>query len=122
MPALSALSGMAMWLAISASPSVAAANGAVQARALDNDAVREFVLISNALPSVAERDNLPNPATGVRSYLAKTDLVISDRPEVLGPEWSYQPDLRGPRLEFGAFGGGNENAPFLAHVAIDWQF
>ena len=40
-----------------------------------------------------------------------------------GPSWSYQTSRRGPTFEMGALGGGAmENAPFLAHVAMAWQF
>ena len=39
-----------------------------------------------------------------------------------GPSWDYRTSRRGPMFEFGALGGGMENAPYLAHVAMNWRF
>jgi len=39
-----------------------------------------------------------------------------------GPSWDYHTSRRGPMFEVGALGGGMENAPYLAHVAMDWRF
>jgi hypothetical protein len=39
-----------------------------------------------------------------------------------GPSVSYQRSSNGPVFEAGALGGGMESAPFLAHVAMNWQF
>jgi hypothetical protein len=39
-----------------------------------------------------------------------------------GPSVSYQRSSRSPVFEAGALGGGMESAPFLAHVAMNWQF
>ncbi|MEO6717141.1 MAG: hypothetical protein ABIM50_07820 [Novosphingobium sp.] len=39
-----------------------------------------------------------------------------------GPSWDYQLSRHGPMFEVGALGGGMENAPYLAHVAMDWRF
>jgi hypothetical protein len=39
-----------------------------------------------------------------------------------GPSWDYRTSRRGPMFEVGALGGGMENAPYLAHVAMDWRF
>ncbi len=39
-----------------------------------------------------------------------------------GPSWDYRTSRRGPMFEVGALGGGMENAPYLAHVAMNWHF
>lgn len=39
-----------------------------------------------------------------------------------GPSWDYRTSRRGPMFEVGALGGGMENAPYLAHVAMNWRF
>ena len=39
-----------------------------------------------------------------------------------GPAWDYRTSRRGPLFELGALGGGMENAPYLAHVAMNWRF
>ena len=39
-----------------------------------------------------------------------------------GPAWDYQTSRRGPKFEVAALGGGMENAPYLAHVAMNWRF
>ena len=39
-----------------------------------------------------------------------------------GPAWDYRTSRRGPLFEVAALGGGMENAPYLAHVAMNWRF
>ena len=39
-----------------------------------------------------------------------------------GPSWDYHTSRRGPMFEVAALGGGMENAPYLAHVAMNWRF
>ena len=39
-----------------------------------------------------------------------------------GPAWDYRMSRHGPLFEVGALGGGMENAPYLAHVAMNWRF
>ena len=41
---------------------------------------------------------------------------------VEGPSWDYHVSRRGPMFEVAALGGGMENAPYLAHVAMNWRF
>jgi hypothetical protein len=42
--------------------------------------------------------------------------------QYVDPALYIQPSMRGPRFELAALGGGMESAPFLAHVALNWQF
>ena len=39
-----------------------------------------------------------------------------------GPAWDYRTSRRGPMFEVAALGGGMENAPYFAHVAMNWRF
>ena len=39
-----------------------------------------------------------------------------------GPSWDYRTSRRGPMFEVAALGGGIEDAPYLAHVAMNWRF
>lgn len=39
-----------------------------------------------------------------------------------GPSWDYRTSRRGPMFEVAALGGGLEDAPYLAHVAMNWRF
>jgi hypothetical protein len=39
-----------------------------------------------------------------------------------GPAWDYQTSTRGPTFEVAALGGGMEDAPYFAHVAMNWRF
>ena len=58
-----------------------------------------------------------------RSPANAAQFADSNVEYIEGPSWSYQTSRRGPVLEMGALGGGAmEDAPFLAHVAVDWRF
>ena len=62
--------------------------------------------------------------TPARAQRARTaQFGNGDTAAIEGPSWSYQTSRRGPVFEMGALGGGAmQDAPFLAHVALAWQF
>ena len=62
-------------------------------------------------PPRAQRDRAAQFGDGETAYIE-------------GPSWTYQTSRRGPVFEMGALGGGGVtvDAPFLAHVAMAWQF
>ena len=56
--------------------------------------------------------------------LAADAVKVGDVPPgyITGPALTYQAPHHGPFMEVGVLGGGMDNMPFLAHVALDWHF
>ena len=72
------------------------------------NAARSGTAVPGAYPVVALPNGLRDP-DGPMQYID-------------GPAWIYQPAQHGPSFEIAALGGGMYNAPFLAHVGMDWHF
>ena len=79
---------------------------------------------TGSVPGVTSELTLRKSARELRG-VRQADAVRFADPVVHyveGPSWDYRTSLRGPMFEVAALGGGMENAPYLAHVAMNWRF
>ena len=77
-----------------------------------------FALLPRTSPAIVNAPASDRKAALFRSFAAQQDTPAY----IAGPVLSYHAARGGPVLEMGALGGGMENTPFLAHVAVDWVF
>ena len=75
----------------------------------------EIVVIGSRSRRFTPESRQSRAATGARFGDGEIQYVE-------GPAWNYRTSWRGPLFEVAALGGGIETAPYLAHVAMNWQF
>jgi hypothetical protein len=75
----------------------------------------EIVVTGNRQRAFAPESRRNLAATGARYGDGEIQYIG-------GPVWDYRTSRRGPLIEVAALGGGMESAPYLAHVAVNWQF
>ena len=108
---------------------------ALMALSLPADALAE-PLVAAAAPALASEQHYalapPPLMLGIKTSSGLVPVVLprilADALELaaadatIEPVWIIRHRARGPVVELGALGGGQEWAPDLAHVAIDWRF
>lgn len=117
-------------LALAVAPAVAqaagtnAGRGATGADAFDRsrfDLAASTAPGGMATPAWRVREKSPFSLRGLTATGVQFGTGLPET--VSGPSWSYRSSRRGPVVELGALGGGTiEDVPFLAHLALAWQF
>ncbi len=114
---------------VAAEPATQARGGAAKGETAQTAPLGEarYDLASSKPQTVRDRSTRSPHAGKVaaRHSLSATRVSYAAAPAaaIEGPSLNYRPARRGPVLELGALGGGGmADAPFLAHLGVDWRF